>query len=222
MKWHKKKVLKSQHWKPKSAVKMRLRRRAGVRNIIALGPTHSSLLGFCYRGFRAVDIEVYHPYSCGENVSSTVPSTEKTGDRKRGPRLKADFHFNQSACWFSWLWALYKQNQMATPGTGWGSESLGRVMREEMYREGVWEIKILLSWSNTVKLNSHQWLQWKIALIKGLHSSSYTGKVSMKDWTHNRTSKNRKAEKSILLSSVLNWLLFNVTDEWTQLLPDNR
>lgn len=54
------------------------------------------------------------------------------------------FSFNQSACWFSWLWALYKQNQMAAPGTGWGTETLGREMREETYREGVWEIKVFI------------------------------------------------------------------------------
>lgn len=125
---------------------------------------HSSLLSFWlffffHRGVRAVDIEVYRLYSCvcvWGDVCSTAPSTEKTGDRNRSPRLKDDFHFNQSACWFSWLWALYKQNQMATPGTAWGCEALGRVMREEMYREGVCEIKILLSWSNTVNLNSDQ------------------------------------------------------------------
>lgn len=147
-----------------------------------------------------MDIEVYHPYSCGENVCSTVPSTERSRDRNRGSRLRADFHFNQSACWFSWLRAVYKQNQMATPGTGWGSESLGRVARGEMYREGVWEIKILLSWSNTVKLNSHQWLQWTIALIKGQHASSSTGKVSMEDWAQDRTLKRQKPEFCCLLS----------------------
>lgn len=54
----------------------------------------------------------------------------------RGPRARAHFHFNQSTCWFSWLWALYKQNQMAAPGTGWGTETLGRDMREETYRGG--------------------------------------------------------------------------------------
>lgn len=189
----KKKVLKLQHCKPISAVKRWLRQQAGVRNIITFGPTESfQFIKFYYRGVRAVDIEVYHPYSCGEKVCSTAPWTEKTGDRNRGPRLKAEFHFNQSACWFSWLRALYKQNQMATSGTDWGRESLGRVMREEMYREGVWEIKILLNWSNTGQLNSHQWLQWKIALITGLHSSSDRGKVSIEDWTHDRTSKRQE------------------------------
>lgn len=87
------------------------------------------------------------------------PSGEKTRDRNRGPRAKAHFHFNQSACWFSWLWALYKQNQMAAPGTGWGTETLGREMREETYREGDWEIKVSLSWPNTVKLSGDQPLQ---------------------------------------------------------------
>lgn len=189
----KKKVLKLQHCKPISAVKRWLRQQAGVRNIITFGPTESfQFIKFYYRGVRAVDIEVYHPYSCGENVCSTAPWTEKTGDRNRGPRLKAEFHFNQSACWFSWLRALYKQNQMATSGTGWGRESLGRVMREEMYREGLWEIKILLSCPVFDQFNSHQWLQWKIALITGLHSSSDRGKVSIEDWTHDRTSKRQE------------------------------
>lgn len=163
---------------------------AGVRNIITRGPKQSfQFITFFYRGVGAVDIEVYHPYSCGENLCSTVPSTEKTGDRNRGPRLKADFHFNQSACWFSWLRALHKQNQMATPGTDWGSESLGRVMREEMYKTGLWEIKILLNWSNTPKLLRHQWLQRTIALIKGLRVSSYTRKESMEDGTHKRGTR---------------------------------
>lgn len=100
-----KKVLKSQHCKPKSAVKTGLRQRAGVRNIITLGPTQSFqfIKFFFYRGVRAVDIKVSHPYSCGEDICSPVPLTEKTVDGNRGPRLKADFHFNQSACWFSWL-----------------------------------------------------------------------------------------------------------------------
>lgn len=52
---------------------------------------------------RAVDIEVHHRYSRGENVCGTAPSAEKTRDRNRRPRLRARFHFNQSACWFSWL-----------------------------------------------------------------------------------------------------------------------
>lgn len=90
-------------------------------------------------------------------------SGEKTRDRNRGPRVRAHFHFNQSACWFSWLWALYKQNQMAAPGTGWGTETLGREMREETYREGVGEIKVSLSWPNTVKLSGDQPLQWTAA-----------------------------------------------------------
>lgn len=159
IKWQHLKILTSRGCKPISAVKLWLRRWAGVRNIIAQGPTQSFQFikfFFSHRGVGAVDIEVYHPYSWGGGVCSTVPSTKKTRDRNRSPRLKADFHFNQSACWFSWLWALYKQNQMATPGAGSGCETLGRVTREEMYRKGVWEIKILWSWSNTVKLNSDQ------------------------------------------------------------------
>lgn len=167
---------------------------------------HSSLLSFFFfhRGARAVDIEVYHPYSCGGDVCSTVPSTKKTRDRNRRPRLKADFHFNQSACWFSWLWALYKQNQMATPGTGWGCETSGRVTREEMYRKGVWEIKILLSWSNTVKLNSDQ-------------DHCPNKRTALLFWQclwmaeHYGTSKKTGGqETSVLLSSVYDWLLVNV------------
>lgn len=121
---------------------------------------HSSLLSFVFFSQRCQSCRYWSLSPLfmwrGGNVCSTAPSTEKTGDRNRSPRLKDDFHFNQSACWFSWLRALYKQNQMATPGTAWGCEALGRGKREEMYREGGWEIKILLSWSNTVKLNSDQ------------------------------------------------------------------
>lgn len=48
---------------------------------------------------------------------------------------------------------------MAAPGTGCGTETLGREMREETYREGVGEIKVSLSWPNTVKLSGDQPLQ---------------------------------------------------------------
>lgn len=40
---------------------------------------------------------------------------------------------------------------------------MGREMREETYREGVWEIKVSLSWPNTVKLSGDQPLQWRTA-----------------------------------------------------------
>lgn len=110
-------------------------------------------------------------------------SREKTRDRNRGPRVRARFHFNQSACWFSWLWALYKQNQMAAPGTGWGTETLGIEMREETYREGVWEIKVSLSWPNTVKLSGDQPLQWRTVEDRRLpetgHFSSLSSTVSV-------------------------------------------
>lgn len=45
---------------------------------------------------------------------------------------------------------------MAAPGTGWGTETLGRETREETYREGVGEIKVSLGWPNTVKLSGDQ------------------------------------------------------------------
>jgi len=32
---------------------------------------------------------------------------------------------------------------MAAPGTGCITQSLGEMMKEETYREGVWEIKVL-------------------------------------------------------------------------------
>lgn len=73
----------------------------------------------------------------GRMYVAQPPSAGKTRDRNRRPRLRAHFHFNQSACWFSWPWALDKQNQMAAPGSDWGKETLGKVMREETYRGGV-------------------------------------------------------------------------------------
>lgn len=52
---------------------------------------------------------------------------------------------------------------MAAPGTVRGAETLSRVMREETYRKGVWEIKVSLSWPNTVKLSTDQPLQRRTA-----------------------------------------------------------
>lgn len=52
---------------------------------------------------------------------------------------------------------------MAAPGTVRGTETLNRVMREETYRKGVWEIKVSLSWPNTVKLSTDQPLQRRTA-----------------------------------------------------------
>lgn len=107
------------------------------------------------------------------------PSREKERDRNRGPRVRAHFHFNQSACWFSWLWALYKQNQMAAPGTGWGTKTWGRKMREETYREGVWEIKVSLSWPNTAKLRSDQSLKQSTTEDRRLRKTGRFSSVSL-------------------------------------------
>lgn len=63
IKWQHLKILTSRGCKPISAVKLLLRRWAGVRNIITQGPTQSFQFikfFFFHRGVRTVDIEVYH------------------------------------------------------------------------------------------------------------------------------------------------------------------
>lgn len=137
------------------------------------------------------------------------PSREKT-DRNRGPRVRAHFHFNQSACWFSWLWALYKQNQMAAPGTGWGTETLGREMREETYREGVWEIKVSLRWPNTVKLSGDRLLQWRTVEDRRLPKTgrvsplSPTAPVTMAEHTAGLKGTDRADRRSVSLPWMKN------------------
>ena len=93
---------------------------------------------------------------CLASVQTTTPlcsPSKKIRDRNRWPRVRTHFHFNQSACWSSWLWALYKHNQMAASGTVWDTEALGEEKRKEKYRGGFWEIKVSLSWSNTKRLH---------------------------------------------------------------------
>lgn len=70
IKWQHLEILKSHECRATPAVRLWLRRRAGVRNIITPGPTQSLLFikfwgGGFHRGVRAVDIEVYRLYSCG-------------------------------------------------------------------------------------------------------------------------------------------------------------
>lgn len=53
---------------------------------------------------------------------------------------------------------------------------MGRKKREETDREGVWEIKVSLSWPNTVKLSGDQPLKWRTVEERRLPKTEQTGR----------------------------------------------
>ena len=102
------------------------------------------------------------------------PSSEETGDRNRGAKsvgpifilisqLVGSVGFEHSTNKTKWqLLALAEAhshthtNPPPHTHTHTHTHTLGSAMGEETYREAVWEIKVSLSWPNTVRLSSDQ------------------------------------------------------------------
>lgn len=81
---------------------------------------------------------------------SPQPSREKTRDRNSRPRARARFQFHQTACWFSWLRALYKQKPN---GSSWHRRRQRHVglrdRRRNTHKKRVLEITLSSRWPKT-------------------------------------------------------------------------
>lgn len=136
------------------------------------------------------------------------PPQPRKRDRNRRPRLRARFHFNQSVVG-SVGW------EHSTNKTKWQLLALAEAKRlwakwweKKLTEREFWEIKVSLSWSNTVKLGGDQPLQWMTAeerrLSKTRHfffppSSSLSPTVSVTVTEHTAGKERAGRKRSVLL-----------------------